>query len=357
MSFVGTKNASFSGNRLGYGEFQNSHPFLATFAGIGGEGRSIFPIKASVLLWHFRNWEIDFCSLQPKIVMPSIHRSGSSTQKASRSPASHTSRTSRHSHLSRHSHSSHHSQQSQHSQHSRSLRRRHRRRSRRSSQSVAAKPDSPRIVLGRGTIARLPTELNRLCLSCPLIIYSPSRLSLANRIRTLLPNFDAYIIDSDTRLGSAMMFGRDSVISVGGPRAVEMARRISSKMSIPHVCIPTTHSGAAGDLSPWRDQQVASDSSTSFEEEDSDVCVNDKNKMLPTVIIYDERFTESHTRRFSAPSGVFIDTDGDVDDKSEPGTGAACNNAAVDTTNKKTSDRRSAKSSTAQWSYIHLPGV
>lgn len=93
------------------------------------------------------------------------------------------------------------------------------------------------------------------------------------------------------------------------------------------------------------------------EQEDSDVCGNSKNKMLPTVIIYDERFTESHTRRFSAPSGVFVDIDGDVDNKSESGTSAAGNNAPVDTTDKKTSERGSAKSSTAQWSYIHLPGV
>ncbi|KAM0515583.1 hypothetical protein ACHAPE_006110, partial [Trichoderma viride] len=255
--------------------------------------------------------------------------------------------------------------QSQHPpQHSRPLRRRHRRRTRRPFQSAASKPNSPRVVLGHGTIARLPTELNRLFLSRPLIICSPSRLSLANRIRTLLPNFDAYIIDSDTRPGSAMLFGRDSVISVGGPQAVEMARRMSSKRSIPHVCIPTTHSGAAGNLSPWKDRQVAFDSLACLEEEeseeeqgDSDVCGTDKKKMLPTVIIYDERFTESHTRRFSAPSGVFDDTDGDFDWKFELGTGAACDKGAVDPTGEKTSDRTSAKSSTAQWSYIHLPGV
>ncbi|PON30906.1 hypothetical protein TGAM01_v200327 [Trichoderma gamsii] len=301
--------------------------------------------------------------------MPSTHRSGSPTQQSSRSPASvtshtsHASHTSHHSLLSRHSHSSHHSQQSQHSsQHSRSLRRRRRRRSRRSSQSAAAKPDSPRIVLGHGTIARLPTELNRLCLSRPLIIYSQSRLLLANRIRTLLPNFDAHINDSDTRPSSAMMFGRDSVISVGGPRAVEMARRVSSKMTIPHICIPTTHSGAAGGLSAWTDQQVAFDSPTSLEEEeeeqeDSDVCGNGKKKMLPAVIIYDERFTESHTKRISAPSGFFVDADSDVDENFEPGTGAVCNDATVDLTDNKASERRSANSSTAQWSYIHLPGV
>lgn len=211
------------------------------------EGSSLFQQKHPSV-WHFRNRDtIVFFHLQPKIVMPStIHRSGSPTQKSSPSPTSLT------------------------SQHPRPLRRRHRR-SRRSSRSVAPKPGSPRIVLGYGTIARLPIELNRLCLSCPLIICSPSRLSLANRILTLLPSFDAYIVDSDTRPGSAMMFGRDSVISVGGPRAVEMARRISSKMTIPHVCIPTTHGGAAGDLSPWRDQQMANDSPTSFEEEEEEM--------------------------------------------------------------------------------------
>lgn len=107
---------------------------------------------------------------------------------------------------------------------------------------------------------------------------------------------------------------------------------------------------------------MASDSPTSLDEdeeerEDSDVCGNGKKKMLPAVIIYDERFTGSHTKRISAPSGVFVDADSDVDENFEPGTGAVCNDAAVDLTDNKASERRSAKSSTAQWSYIHLPGV
>lgn len=132
-----------------------------------------------------------------------------------------------------------------------------------------------------------------------------------------------------------------------------MAKRISLKMTIPHVCIPTTHTGAADDLSPCRDQQMACDSPTNFEEEDSDACGNSKNKMLPTVIIYDERFTGSHTRRFSAPSGVFDGTDGDASDEVEADTSAAyVTTAAVNKT-----EWRSAKSSTAQWSYLNLPGV
>lgn len=104
---------------------------------------------------------------------------------------------------------------------------------------------------------------------------------------------------------------------------------------------------------------MACDSPINFddEEEDSDVCGNGKDKMLPTVIIYDERFTRSHTRRFSVSSGVFDGTDGDVDDETEADTSAAYVTAAVNKTDVNALERRSSKSSTAQWSYLHLPGV
>ncbi|KAM0262111.1 hypothetical protein ACHAQJ_001852 [Trichoderma viride] len=270
--------------------------------------------------------------------MASTLKSGSPTQKASRSPASHHSR----------SPASHHSR-SPASHHSRSHRRH---RSRRSSNSLSLKSESPRIVLGHGAIARLPTELNKLSLSFPLIICSPSRLSLANRIRSLVPNLDAYIIDSDTHPGSAILSGRDSVISVGGPRAVAMARRISLKMTIPHVCVPTTHSGAAGHLSPWRKQNMSHDSLSNLDEEESHVRGHGKKTRLPTVIIYDEKLTESRIRRFSAPSGILVGADVDVDSETDINVAAALVPRAVDK-----ADVDAFVWSTAQWSYIHLPGV
>ncbi|KAK4071631.1 uncharacterized protein Triagg1_5869 [Trichoderma aggressivum f. europaeum] len=213
--------------------------------------------------------------------------------------------------------------------------------------SLVAKLESvsPRVVLGHDALASLPTELNKLCLSCPLVIYSPSRLSLANRIRALLPNLDACFISLDTHPGPAILAGRDAVISVGGPRAVALARRIGFKMSIPHICVPTMHSGAAGHLPPpWG--HLGEDGG------DSRICEEggDGEKSLPTVILYDQRLTESRIRRFSAPSGVCDDTETEVETDlvlvgPDVATGA---NASV---------LRSAQSSTAQWSYINLPGV
>ncbi|KAH0530151.1 hypothetical protein TsFJ059_004812 [Trichoderma semiorbis] len=236
-------------------------------------------------------------------------RSPSSIQKASRSPSSHSHRRPSHSLISK-------------------------------IESV-----SPRVVLGYDALASLPTELNKLCLSCPLVIYSPSRLSLANRIRALLPNLDACFISLDTHPGPASLAGRDSIISVGGPRAVALARRISFKMSIPHICVPTTHSGAAGDLPPWGHPGEDSGDSRMGEEGGDD---GDRN--LPTVILYDQRLTESRIRRFSVPSGACDDTETEAEADvvlvgPDVATGA---NAPI---------LRSAQSSAAQWSYIDLPGV
>ncbi|RFU76997.1 hypothetical protein TARUN_5244 [Trichoderma arundinaceum] len=225
--------------------------------------------------------------------------------------------------------------------------------SRRASNSLDPKPESPRVVFGHGAIASLPTELNKLCLSLPLIIYSPSRLFLANRILSLLPNLDASIIDPDTYPGSATLSGRDSVISVGGPRAVAMARRISLKLSIPHICIPTMYSGAAGDLPPLGNQ-IQDHDDLKKPEEDDDVHSDHENTSLPTVIIYDKRLTESRIKRFSVSSGAYVTAEAEAE--AEVGTATAFS-GVVDNIDVDASTWRSAKSSTAQWSYIHLPGV
>ncbi|KAL7944909.1 hypothetical protein V8C42DRAFT_345336 [Trichoderma barbatum] len=221
---------------------------------------------------------------------------------------------------------------------------------RRLSHSLAPKRESPRVVLGYDAIASLPTELNKLCLSLPLVIYSPSRLSLANRIRALLPNLDACFISSDMHPGSAILSGRDTVISVGGPRAVALARRISLKMSIPHICVPTTHSGAAGGLPPWGQREA--DGSLEAFEEGGDVHSDVNDRSLPAVILYDKKLTESRIKRFSAPSGVCADADTETDAEADVALVVSPTGVDADATAWRSSQR-----STAQWSYIHLPGV
>ena len=222
------------------------------------------------------------------------------------------------------------------------------------------KPDPPRIVFGNDAIASLPSELNKLSLSFPLIVCSPSRIHLADRIRSLLPNLDVCFLTPDTYPGPSVLSDRDSVISVGGPRAVALARRISVKMRIPHVCVPTTYSGEPGELfPPWKKQQQQQQDdgrgrgsgSQRSDGEQGDGGEHDKSeheRSLPAVILYDRKLTESRVRRFSAEAGVAPDGEAEAALRVATGSADADVDAAV---------LKPAKGGAGQWSFIHLPGV
>ncbi|RCI13483.1 hypothetical protein L249_5540 [Ophiocordyceps polyrhachis-furcata BCC 54312] len=112
--------------------------------------------------------------------------------------------------------------------------------------------DFPRVVYGPGAVTRLAQELGRLHASSPLIVSSPSRIRLARRIQTLIPNLDSRILDSTVvsvpaaAVDDALdrITDRDAVVSVGGASAVGLASAIGLRKIIPHICIPTTYSGS-----------------------------------------------------------------------------------------------------------------
>lgn len=199
---------------------------------------------------------------------------------------------------------------------------------------------SPKVVYGAGAVARLPTELGKLSLSAPLIVSSPSRLSLARRVQALIPNLDTRILDSalvnvPQRVvddAVARVTGRDSVISVGGASAMRLAKAIASKKSIPHICIPTTYSGSEspllGDVRRRKSRsQRQSDTGESTASKRSN---EDDTQTMPEMIIYDEDLTSTSTNMvISAPN-----------DTRPPAGG--CSTSMDDD---------------AQWSYISLPGV
>ncbi|PTB65824.1 hypothetical protein BBK36DRAFT_1169517 [Trichoderma citrinoviride] len=213
------------------------------------------------------------------------------------------------------------------------------------------KTDAPRIVFGNDAIASLPSELNKLTLSFPLIVCSPSRIHLADRIRSLLPNLEVCFVTPDTYPGPSVLSDRDSVISVGGPRAVALARRISVKMRVPHICIPTTYSGEPGELFPPLGKHGDASGSGGSQTSDGgqgDGRGDEHQRSLPAVILYDRKLTESRVRRFSAEDGVA--PDGEAEAALRAATGSA--DAEADVALSKP-----AKGSTGQWSYINLPGV
>ncbi|KAL6876910.1 hypothetical protein J3F83DRAFT_712442 [Trichoderma novae-zelandiae] len=206
------------------------------------------------------------------------------------------------------------------------------------------KADPPRIVFGNDAIASLPSELSKLGLSRPLIVCSPSRLSLADRIRSLLPDLDACFVTPDTHPGPAVLSGRDAVISVGGPRAVALARRISVKTRIPHICVPTTYSGAPGELSPPRGKREDARGGSSSHGSDGEGArrADEDERSLPAVILYDRKLTERRVRRFSAEAGVSPGSDAEAALRVATGSADAEADAAL-------------KPAEGQWSYIHLP--
>ncbi|KAH8170413.1 iron-containing alcohol dehydrogenase domain-containing protein [Sarocladium implicatum] len=184
--------------------------------------------------------------------------------------------------------------------------------------------DASRIVYGQGAISKLPIELGRLHLSSPLIISSPSRISLARKIQALIPNLESRILDSAVvnvpqRVvddAVARITGHDVVISVGAGSAIGLAKAVSIRKGIPHICIPTTYSGS--EMSPL----LAADGRRMGHK---------GSKIMPTVVIYDEDLTGGNTtpKRISAPSAA---------------SSAAAN-------------QLSSHDDDDSWSYIHLPGV
>ncbi|KAK7417811.1 hypothetical protein QQX98_004285 [Neonectria punicea] len=208
---------------------------------------------------------------------------------------------------------------------------------RKSAFNAAGRTPSPRIVLGPGVLTRLPNELSRLGLSTPLIVSSPSRIDVTNRILTIIPNLNARVLDSSVvhhfpavRMDGdllASVSGRDCVISVGGGSAVALARNIGLRKGIPHICIPTTYSG-----SEFRMSTPLNTAKTKHRQFRVRPVSNSKTVYSkPVVIIYDEDLTMSATERISAPSAT-----------------NAHMNAQL---------RHRAKTEDDLWSYIHLPGV
>lgn len=231
---------------------------------------------------------------------------------------------------------------------------------------------SPKVVYGAGAVSRLPTELGRLHLVCPLIVSSPSRISLARRIQGLIPNLDSRILDSalvnvPQHVVDDAVFritGRDCVISVGGTSAVGLAKAIAARKDIPHICIPTTYSGSehptqdhtrrlerkesrrkrSGSSSKSPTSTAGTSKSKSPNANKSPVSSKSPGgsshhsrrseiKSRPTIIIYDEDLTATTDTpmHFSVPN----------DDKIPA----------------KPRYRYSEDNDNAQWSYIHLPGV
>ncbi|TQN68557.1 Maleylacetate reductase [Colletotrichum shisoi] len=161
---------------------------------------------------------------------------------------------------------------------------------------------TPKVLFGPGTVNELSGELRARGLSKPLIICSPSRASLARRIRDGLSSAgfaDVEILDaakvhnpSDV-IGPAVRRagGRDVLVSVGGGSAVGLGKSVALRTGMPQVAIPTTYSGS--EMTP-----------IIGETKDGKKTSTTDPRILPKVVIYDVELTMDLPAKVAAPSGI-----------------------------------------------------
>lgn len=166
----------------------------------------------------------------------------------------------------------------------------------------------PRVIVGYDTVNQLSTELDRLHLSLPLLVSSPSRLGLARTIQSKIAHLDSRILDTSVATVPSSLTGRDCVVSIGGGSAVTLARTVAYRKQIPHICIPTTYNrnelvSSPARLSPSTGGLAQSRGASNAE------CTR-ISRTLPAVVIYDKNLTDTTSpTRFQAPSDADIMND------------------------------------------------
>ncbi|KAK1997595.1 iron-containing alcohol dehydrogenase [Colletotrichum falcatum] len=161
---------------------------------------------------------------------------------------------------------------------------------------------TPKVFFGQGTVNELGGELRSRGLTKPLIICSPSRVSLAHGIRDSLSKagfLDIEILDTAKVHNPSNIIGpavnrakdRDVLVSVGGGSAVGLGKAIALRTGMPQVAIPTTYSGS--EMTP-----------IIGETKDGKKTSTTDPKIMPKVVIYDVDLTIDLPVKVSAPSGI-----------------------------------------------------
>lgn len=158
-----------------------------------------------------------------------------------------------------------------------------------------------RVIFGRGTIKKLPTELERQKLSKPLLLTTPQQVSQGETLKDVLGGKVAGVFSkatmhtptnvTDEALKQAESVGADCVVSIGGGSTIGLGKAISIRTGLPHICIPTTYAGS--EMTP-----ILGETADGAKKTRSDP------KILPGTVIYDVDLTMTLPVDMSAVSGV-----------------------------------------------------
>ncbi len=112
----------------------------------------------------------------------------------------------------------------------------------------------PRVTFGAGSVASLPDDIDRLGAQRILIVGTPGRTTLVQKIADLLGErvagtFDGAVVHVPEAVAARAIIAAasaraDSVLSVGGGSAIGVAKAIALATDLPIVAVPTTYSGS-----------------------------------------------------------------------------------------------------------------
>jgi alcohol dehydrogenase class IV len=111
-----------------------------------------------------------------------------------------------------------------------------------------------RVVFGAGTIARLPSELERLSISRALVLTTPPQEQQGREMLAILGArgaglFPGAVMHTPVEVTERAMkevaaLGADGVVAVGGGSTTGLGKAIALRTELPQVVVPTTYAGS-----------------------------------------------------------------------------------------------------------------
>jgi maleylacetate reductase len=158
-----------------------------------------------------------------------------------------------------------------------------------------------RVVFGAGSVAQLPAEIDRLGTKRVLMLATPGRAAMANRLAALMPGrvagfYDRAVMHTPREIADearelARSIEADCCVAVGGGSTIGFGKAIALTSGLPVVAVPTTYSGSEmttiWGISEGGAKKTGRDA-----------------KVLPRCVIYDPELTLELPPATSAASGM-----------------------------------------------------
>lgn len=162
-------------------------------------------------------------------------------------------------------------------------------------------PNPVRVVFGPGTVDGLADEAGRLGMARAVVLCSPGRTAVAERLVGFLPPGTARVCDAarpnfpesafDAVIAALGDFKANGFVVLGGGTPIGLGKAVAAATRLPSIAVPTTYSGSEL-ASNW---YVGSGEAKRHG--------NDAHA-LPATVIYDPRLTVGLSAKVTAASGM-----------------------------------------------------